>query len=70
VDEASELGFSFSFGGTGNWTQSHLGYTPDPFIIDWLIFFFPLLVLGLELRVCNLSHSTSPFFDDGFFFLR
>jgi hypothetical protein len=31
----------------------------------WILFFF--LVLGFELRAYNFSHSTSPFFCDGFF---
>jgi hypothetical protein len=36
-------------------------------IWGFLFFFFFVAVLGFELRAYTLSHSTSPFFCDGFF---
>jgi hypothetical protein len=35
--------------------------------LNLYVFFFFLTVLGLELRVFTLSHSTSPFFVMGFY---
>jgi hypothetical protein len=38
--------------------------------LDTILFFFLFAVLGFELRAFTLSHSTSPFFCDGFFWDR
>jgi hypothetical protein len=56
-------------GPTGNWILFSCVHAPE-FITrnerELLFFLFFFAVLGLELRVYTLSHSTSPFFVMGF----
>jgi hypothetical protein len=42
-------------------------HSTSPFVFTFPFFFFFFVVLGFELRVYTLSHSTSLFFVMGFF---